>query len=259
MIALLLSAALASPEALFTAHPDDAAKRVEYFLEKPAGKAPWPAVVLLHGHQDPPSAGGRVMFGSGAMGHLASLGYLAVAVSLPGYGGSDGPSDFAGPFAQHAVQGVVRELQRTGLATGRVALMGASLGAMTSGLIAAHDRSISGCVLVSGEWDLVDAAEHGSLLQKKLAANMVAHVKGGDALRDRSLVNFADQVKAPVLVLAGAKDDRTLPEHGRKLVDAINAHGGHARLIVYPDLGHRIPPEARDQDVDPFLASILKK
>ena len=39
-------------------HPDDPAKRVEYFLEKPSTVGPWPTVVFLHGHQEVTRAGG---------------------------------------------------------------------------------------------------------------------------------------------------------------------------------------------------------
>jgi len=50
---LLCSCQGASASAsLHIQHPDDPSKAVEYFLERPAGNAPWPTVVLLHGHQE---------------------------------------------------------------------------------------------------------------------------------------------------------------------------------------------------------------
>ena len=39
--------------------PDDAAKKVEVYWEKPAGVGPWPMVVYLHGHQEPLKPGGK--------------------------------------------------------------------------------------------------------------------------------------------------------------------------------------------------------
>ena len=41
-------------------HPDDPAKRVEYFLEKPSTVGPWPTVVFLHGHQEVTRTGATI-------------------------------------------------------------------------------------------------------------------------------------------------------------------------------------------------------
>ena len=49
----------AQAETLFVPHPDDASKQVEYFLEKPVGRGPWPTVIFLHGHQQGPRPGGK--------------------------------------------------------------------------------------------------------------------------------------------------------------------------------------------------------
>ncbi len=49
-------------------------------------------------------------------------------------------------------------------------------------------------------------------------------------------------VTQPALVLIGAKDDRTLPEHGRALAERL----GDARVVELPDVGHTLPLEAAD-------------
>lgn len=80
-----------------------------------------------------------------------------------------------------------------------------------------------------------------------------------DALRARSLFFHAQDVKAATLILNGARDDRTDPDQARRLAEIINAHGGHARAIIYPEYGHQIPVEARSKDVDPFIEQVLNK
>ena len=70
---------------LSLAHPDDSAKRVEYFLEKPSSVGPWPTVVFLHGHQEWPREGAYDFVKWGVLDQFAKRGYLAVAVSQPGY------------------------------------------------------------------------------------------------------------------------------------------------------------------------------
>jgi dipeptidyl aminopeptidase/acylaminoacyl peptidase len=143
----------------------------------------------------------------------------------------------------------------------RVLIQGVSRGALVAGLVAAHDPSIRGIVLISGLYDLQEYAQHP---RSAMAASIVDSMKketGGaeDALKLRSLLFYAQNVKASALILNGAKDDRTDPDQARRLAELINEHGGHARAIVYPDYGHQIPIEVRNKDVDPFIEQILNQ
>jgi dipeptidyl aminopeptidase/acylaminoacyl peptidase len=251
---------IAGAQALSIPHPDDPAKQVEYFLEKPKGDGPWPTIVLLHGHQEWPRAGGRDFVKWGVLGELAGRGYLAVAISQPGYGGSTGPADFCCPFTQHAAAAVIAKLHADGyIRENRVLIQGVSRGALVAGMIAAHDASIRGMVLISGLYDLPAYANHA---KSEMAVSIVDSMKaetGGtaEALKARSLLYYAQDIKAETLILNGGKDDRTDPDQARRLGEIINAHGGHARAIVYPEYGHQIPIEVRNKDVDPFIERVL--
>jgi dipeptidyl aminopeptidase/acylaminoacyl peptidase len=251
---------IAGAQALSIPHPDDPAKQVEYFLEKPKGDGPWPTIILLHGHQEWPRAGGRDFVKWGVLDELAGRGYLAVAISQPGYGGSTGPADFCGPFTQHAAAAVIAKLHADGyIRENRVLIQGVSRGALVAGMIAAHDTSIRGIVLISGLYDLPAYASHA---KSEMAVSIVDSMKaetGGtaEALKARSLLYYAQDIKAETLILNGGKDDRTDPDQARHLGEIINAHGGHARAIVYPEYGHQIPVGVRNKDVDPFIERVL--
>jgi dipeptidyl aminopeptidase/acylaminoacyl peptidase len=253
---------IAHAQALSILHPDDPAKKVEYFLEKPKGSGPWPTVVFLHGHQDPPRAGGKEFVRWGVLDEFAGRGYLAVSISQPGYGNSTGPADFCGPFTQHAVAAVIAKLRAEGyIKENRIVIQGISRGALVAGMVAAHDPSIRGIVLISGLYDLQAYARQA---KSAMAASVVDSMKmetGGtdEALKSRSLLFFAQDLKAATLILNGARDDRTDPDQAWRLAEIINAHGGHARAIVYPEYGHQIPVEVRSKDVDPFIEQILNK
>ena len=253
----------AQPQDLLLAHPDDTSKPVEYFIRRPVGEGPWPTLIFLHGHQEGPRSGGRVFVQWGVLDQAAERGYLAVAVSQPGYGRSTGPADFCGPITQRAVMAVIAKVREQGYVSPRkLVIFGTSRGALVAGLIAAKDRSVSGVVLVSGLFDLLAlrAGGSGNEMKRTVLDSVLAETGGGDdALRARSVITFASDIKAATLILNGGRDDRTDPDQARRLADEINRHGGNARAIIYPDLGHQLPVELRNRDIDPFIEEILGK
>lgn len=259
---LAVGACAARPQSapgLFVRHPDDSTKRVEYFIARPSGTGPYPTMIFLHGHQDAPSVGGRIYVDSHVLENVAKSGMLAVAVSVPGFGNSSGPDDFAGPFAAHGVEAVLDTLQRAGLvAPGKIVVLGVSLGAMTAGRMVIDRPSLAGVIMISGECDLNDELVHPrSALARNIAREAAERLGGDTALVTRSLIHDGARIRVPVLILAGAKDDRTNPDHAKALADSIVAHGGNARFVEYPDYGHQIPPNVRAAEVDAFVARLL--
>jgi dipeptidyl aminopeptidase/acylaminoacyl peptidase len=251
---------IARAQTLFIAHPDDPARKVEYFLEKPAGSGPWPAIILLHGHQDWPRAGGKDFVNWGVLDDFADRGYLAVSVSQPGYGNSTGPADFCGPLTQHAVAAVIARVRADGYVKGnKILIQGVSRGAMIAGFVAGKDPSIAGIIMISGVYDLPEYVRNAqSPMQKSVVESLTSETGGSEeALRSRSLLYFTDHLKTPVLILNGAKDDRTDPAQALRLAEAINKHGGHATAIIYPQYGHQIPVEVRNNDIGPFIEQVL--
>jgi dipeptidyl aminopeptidase/acylaminoacyl peptidase len=245
------------------AHPDKKGTQIEYFMRKPAGVGPWPTIIFLHGHQPILSrVGGRAFVDWGVLDRFAKKGYLAVSVSLPGFGGSSGPADFAGPFTQHAVEAVLAKLvAEQKAAPDKVVIEGISLGAVTGALIASHDKPIAGLVLISGLYDMPTFLAHPkSAAAMSVKAAAIEQTGGGDdALRARSALFLASRNKANTLILSGGKDDRTDANQAVLYADAINATGGHARAHIYPQYGHAIPVQVRDAEIDAFIDATLNR
>jgi dipeptidyl aminopeptidase/acylaminoacyl peptidase len=62
--------------------------------------------------------------------------------------------------------------------------------------------------------------------------------KNPDFFRERSPVFFLDQIKAPLLLLAGGHDPRCPKEETIQVIDAIKKHGGIADYKIYENEGH---------------------
>ena len=264
VLAALVFNGCASPSqahSRFIPNPADPSERVEYFVDQPEGSGPWPMIVFLHGHQNGISTpGGQVYADWGVLKHYAGQGYLAVSVSLPGFGASGGPADFAGPKTQAAVAAVKGALEAEGLAKpGRVLLQGVSLGAITAGLLAAQDPDIDGLVLISGLYDLPALLDHPRTPGAAGVRTVALSQTGGDpeALRSRSVLFQVGSIRSPALILNGARDDRTDPEQARRFAEALRAQGLTATAVIYEEHGHEIPVAVRQPEIDAFINEVF--
>src|SRR5260370_36322147 len=130
-------------------------------------------MLLWHGPQSPPRPGARVFIHLDQRPQLATIdegrletmrerGYLAAAVSLPGYGRTTGPADFWGPRSQRALRAALDYLfQVPGADSHRVAVYGVSGGAATASMEATTDPRIKALILAAGIYDVGEALPTG--------------------------------------------------------------------------------------------------
>jgi dipeptidyl aminopeptidase/acylaminoacyl peptidase len=181
--------------------------------------------------------------------HLSSLrlarrGYVVFSPSYRGEDGSEGMVEIA--------KGEVRDvLNALPLLRGlpeadpdRIAMVGASHGALISLLAASREPQIAGVVFAYGVADLPRWWHHLKA-RGKLGRDPITRRTYGDGPQDRPesfrIRNAVDQLaglQAPVLILQGLLDEITPPEQAHLLKKALDRQGVSNRIHLYPDALH---------------------
>lgn len=182
-----------------------------------------------------------------------------VAVVAPNYRGSTG---FGRAFEEANMMdmggGDLRDVvaARSALADSgfvdpqRIAVMGGSYGGYLTlmALTKYPERWAAGVAIVPFANWFTEYEHEDQTLRDSDRARMGDPVENADLWRDRSPIFFADRIRAPLLVLAGANDVRCPPDEAEQIARAVRANGGVADLHVYPDEGHGF--RRRENEID---------
>ena len=76
---------------------------------------------------------------------------------------------------------------------------------------------------------------------------------------DRSPINFVDQIKAPLLILAGGHDPRCPATESEQVANAIKKRNGVAELKIYENEGHNFAKVENQVDAYSRVGDFLKK
>jgi dipeptidyl aminopeptidase/acylaminoacyl peptidase len=242
----------------FLPHRQNASKKIEVLWTKPEAPGPWPAVLFIHGHQEQPTEGGAAFVRTGRLGTMASRGYVAAAVSQPGYGHSDGPPDFCGPFTQEAVLVVVDFLRHQPFVQPQqVVLYGYSRGAQVASMVTAKDPQLAAVVLGAGAYDFF---RWYPTPLRGIDANIEREAgTTAAAFSARSAIYHADKIKAPILLLHGAQDERVPVHQAEAFAEKLQEHGVAVTLKIFPHAMHGIPVDEQYHEIYPFLDQALRR
>ena len=87
----------------FLPHSNDNNRKVELFWTKPGEDGPYPAVLLIHGHQEQIRNGGEAFVKTGRLGILAKSGLCRRFSFSARLWQFRRPADYCGPITQDAV------------------------------------------------------------------------------------------------------------------------------------------------------------
>ncbi len=214
------------------------------FLTTPPGKTtgPLPLLVLPHG-------GPITIYDSSDYNEeaqiLADAGYAVLRVNYHGSGNYGRKFLHAGERQWgRAMQDDLTDATRWAIAEkiadpAKIFLYGASYGAYAAMMGLAHEPELYRCgVGYVGVYDLPMMVKGSRKVAAWVGEWNQGWVGAPSELAGVSPVNLASQIKAPVLLAAGGKDDRAPIEHSKKLEKAILASGGKVETLYYPTEGH---------------------
>ena len=173
-------------------------------------------------------------------------GYMVLA---PNYRGSTGYGkefqqanlfDMGGGDLQDVLAGVDWIKQTGHLDSKKIAVMGGSYGGYLSmmALTKAPEVWAAGVPIVPFVNWFTEIANEDPVLQQSDLATMGDPVRNKALYEERSPINFIDQIKAPVLLLAGGHDPRCPKSEAQQVVDAIKKRGGTVDYKIYENEGH---------------------
>jgi dipeptidyl aminopeptidase/acylaminoacyl peptidase len=200
------------------------------------------AIVYIHGGPTSQSMNSFNRF----VQYAANQGYMVLA---PNYRGSTGYGkefqqanlfDMGGGDLQDVLAGVDWIKQTGHLDPRKIAVMGGSYGGYLSmmAVTKAPDVWAAGVPIVPFVNWFTEIENEDPVLQQSDLATMGDVVKNKALYEDRSPINFIDQIKAPLLLLAGGHDPRCPKSETQQVVDAIKKRGGTVDSKVYENEGH---------------------
>ena len=142
----------------------------------------------------------------------------------------------------------------------KLVLMGGSYGGYMTmmGVTKAPDVWAAGVPIVPFVNWFTEIANEDPVLQQSDLATMGDLEKNKDLFHDRSPIFFVDQIKAPLLLLAGGNDPRCPKEEAQQVVDAVKKRGGVAEYKVYENEGHGFARVENQIDAYKRVSEFLK-
>jgi dipeptidyl aminopeptidase/acylaminoacyl peptidase len=200
------------------------------------------AIVYIHGGPTSQSMNSFNRF----VQFAANQGYMVLA---PNYRGSTGYGkefqqanlfDMGGGDLQDVLAGVDWIKQTGHLDPKKIAVMGGSYGGYLSMMAVTKAPEVwaAGVPIVPFVNWFTEIENEDPVLQQSDLATMGDPVKNKALYEERSPINFIDQIKAPLLLLAGGHDPRCPKSETQQVVDAIRKRGGTVDSKVYENEGH---------------------
>ena len=221
------------------------------------------AVVLVHGGPDAQYQNYFVR----SVQYLVNQGYFVIGPNYRGSAGYGKEFEDANRFEMGGgdLEDVISAadwIAKTGYVdTKKIAVMGGSYGGYLSMMAVTKtpDRWAAAVPIVPFVNWFTEIENEDPALRQYDIATMGDPVKDKARLQERSPIYFVDQIKAPLLLLAGGNDPRCPKTEAEQVAQAIKKRGGTVELKVYENEGHGFARIENQIDSYTRIADFLKK
>ena len=198
---------------------------------------------------------------------LASAGYAVLQVNFRGSGNYGRAYQRAGARQWGGVmQDDVTDATRWAIANGhadasRICIYGASYGAYAALMGVAKEPSLYRCAVgYVGVYDLPIMYTSGDIQERRSGEGFISEWIGERAeLEKVSPVNLASQIKVPVFLAAGGKDERAPILHSRRMESALNKAGVPVQALYFETEGHGFYTEPHQREYYGKLLGFLSQ
>lgn len=207
-------------------------------LYLPAGKKKLPLVVFNHDGISGISREHRL-----SSVRLAKAGYVVFSPSYRGEDGSDGMVEIAKGEVRDVLNALPL-LKAHPRVNGKIALAGASHGALISVLAASRNREIKAVVSAYGVMDIYRwyayLKDSGKLGKDEVTLRTYGQgpEKRPESFAVRNALDVVPKLQCPLLLLQGSLDDIVPEEQAHLMEAAMKKRGKRVRLEIYPDALH---------------------
>jgi len=198
---------------------------------------------------------------------LASAGYAVLQVNFRGSGNYGRAYQRAGARQWGgAMQDDVTDATRWAIENGhsdsrRICIYGASYGAYAALMGVAKEPSLYQCAVgYVGVYDLPIMYTSGDIQERRSGEGFISEWIGErEALEKVSPVNLASQIKVPVFLAAGGKDERAPILHSRRMESALNKAGVPVQTLYFDTEGHGFYTESHQREYYGRLLGFLSQ
>jgi len=233
---------LVEPELI--SYPTHDGRNIPAWLYKPKGDGVFPVILSIHGE---PEAQERPMYNyNGFYQYMLSRGFGILAPNIrgsTGYGISYQKlihRDWGGAELKDIEHAALYLRSLDWVDSNRIAIYGGSFGgfATLSAMTRLPQYWAVGVDIV-GPSNLVTFTKSVPPFWRRFMRQWVGDPEEDyDLLVERSPITYVDNIRAPMLVMQGAKDPRVVQAESDQMVERIKANGGDVRYFVDENEGH---------------------
>jgi dipeptidyl aminopeptidase/acylaminoacyl peptidase len=230
-----------------------------------AGQQKLPMVLMPHG--GPFGIDDSWFFDNDAQ-FLASRGYAVLQVNFRGSGGrgeafkESGHLQWGGKIQEDLIDGVKAAIKQGGIDAKRICTFGGSFGGYSALMLPIREPDMFKCAVgYAGVYDLAYIYKQPHIVETRSSTVFYKRTMGENEaeLARQSPAMQAEKIKVPVWLIHGGKDETALPEHAKRMREALIKAGNPPEWTMEPDEGHGFYDPQRRKELYEKLEAFLGK